>query len=65
MDEETFDVGRVAQCPVGVREPDGRNVPSCSYNVLYRERDERFKEAPEPPLVTLGLGRARTDAPDR
>ena len=56
MDEETFDVARVRQCPVGVRESDGRNVPSCSYNVLYRERDARFMAAPEAPLVTLGLG---------
>ena len=57
MDEETFDVARVRQCPVGVREPDGRNIPSCSYNVLYRERDARFMSAPEAPLVVLG-GRA-------
>jgi 7,8-dihydro-6-hydroxymethylpterin dimethyltransferase len=56
MDEETFDVARVRQCPVGVREPDGRNIPSCSYNVLYRERDARFTSAPEAPLVTLGMG---------
>jgi len=56
MDEETFDVARVRQCPVGVREPDGRNIPSCSYNVLYRERDARFMAAPEAPLVKLGRG---------
>jgi uncharacterized radical SAM superfamily Fe-S cluster-containing enzyme len=56
MDEETFDVARVRQCPVGVREPDGRNIPSCSYNVLYRARDARFMSAPEAPLVTLGRG---------
>jgi uncharacterized radical SAM superfamily Fe-S cluster-containing enzyme len=58
MDEETFDTDRVRQCPVGVREPDGSNIPSCSYNVLYRERDGRFRERPEPPLVSLGRGRA-------
>lgn len=58
MDEETFDTDRVRQCPVGVREPDGRNIPSCSYNVLYRERDTRFRGTPEPALVTLGRGRA-------
>jgi uncharacterized radical SAM superfamily Fe-S cluster-containing enzyme len=56
MDEETFDVARVRQCPVGVREPSGRNIPSCSYNVLYRERDPRFTAAPAAPLVTLGRG---------
>jgi uncharacterized radical SAM superfamily Fe-S cluster-containing enzyme len=56
MDEETFDVARVRQCPVGVREPDGRNIPSCSYNVLYRARDGRFIPTPEAGLVTLGRG---------
>ena len=56
MDEETFDVARVRQCPVGVRQPDGGNIPSCSYNVLYRERDARFMSVPEAPLVTLGAG---------
>ncbi len=56
MDEETFDVARVRQCPVGVREPDGRNIPSCSYNVLYRGRDQRFTPAPDASLVTLGRG---------
>ena len=58
MDEETFDTDRVRQCPVGVREPDGSNIPSCSYNVLYRERDHRFRERPEPPLISLGRGRS-------
>ena len=58
MDEETFDVARVRQCPVGVREPDGRNIPSCSYNVLYRASDARFNSTPEAALVTLGRGAA-------
>jgi 7,8-dihydro-6-hydroxymethylpterin dimethyltransferase len=57
MDEETFDTDRVRQCPVGIREPNGANIPSCSYNVLYRERDHRFMKQPESPLVTLGKGR--------
>jgi uncharacterized radical SAM superfamily Fe-S cluster-containing enzyme len=57
MDEETFDTDRIRQCCVGIREPDGSNVPSCAYNVLYRNRDRRFSAQPEPPLVTLGLGR--------
>lgn len=48
MDEESFDTDRVRLCPVGIREPDGRNVPSCSYNVLYRERDPRFVAHPGP-----------------
>jgi len=42
MDEETFDVGRVMKCCVGVPGPDGTNIPTCSYNVLYREKDQRF-----------------------
>jgi uncharacterized radical SAM superfamily Fe-S cluster-containing enzyme len=58
MDEETFDTDRVRQCPVGVREPDGSNIPSCSYNVLYRERDPRFRGTPEAPLISLGRGRS-------
>lgn len=42
MDEENFDVSRVMRCPVQVPETDGTNIPTCSYNVLYRERDARF-----------------------
>jgi uncharacterized radical SAM superfamily Fe-S cluster-containing enzyme len=42
MDEENFDVDRVRQCCVGVPAEDGTNTPTCSYNVLYRERDARF-----------------------
>jgi uncharacterized radical SAM superfamily Fe-S cluster-containing enzyme len=57
MDEETFDTERIRQCCVGIREPDGTNVPSCAYNVLYRNRDSRFVAEPAPPLVTLGRGR--------
>jgi uncharacterized radical SAM superfamily Fe-S cluster-containing enzyme len=57
MDEETFDTDRIRKCCVGIREPDGTNVPSCAYNVLYRNRDRRFSARPEPALVTLGRGR--------
>src|SRR5947209_14922373 len=46
MDEENFDVARVMKCCVGVPEADGSNIPTCSYNVLYREKDRRFA-APE------------------
>jgi uncharacterized radical SAM superfamily Fe-S cluster-containing enzyme len=42
MDEENFDVGRVMKCCVTVPEADGRSIPTCSYNVLYREQDRRF-----------------------
>jgi uncharacterized radical SAM superfamily Fe-S cluster-containing enzyme len=57
MDEDTFDTDRIRQCCVGIREPDGTNIPSCAYNTLYRNRDARFTRAPEAPLITLGGGR--------
>ncbi|MES2356154.1 MAG: radical SAM protein [Pseudomonadota bacterium] len=57
MDEETFDTDRIRQCPVGIREPDGTNIPSCAYNVLYRERDTRFMKSPLSPVAVLGKGR--------
>jgi uncharacterized radical SAM superfamily Fe-S cluster-containing enzyme len=44
MDEETFDVSRIMKCSIGVPEADGSNIPTCSYNVLYRERDPRFAD---------------------
>ena len=60
MDEETFDTDRIRKCCVGMPGPDGTNIPSCTYNILYRERDARFMAVPEEPLVTLGLGRIRS-----
>lgn len=45
MDEESFDVGRIMRCSVGVPETDGSNIPTCAYNVLYREKDPRFADA--------------------
>ncbi len=45
MDEENFDVSRIMKCCVGVPAPDGSNIPTCSYNVLYREKDPRFADA--------------------
>ena len=57
MDEESFDTDRIRKCCVGMPAADGSNVPSCAYNVLYRERDGRFMERPAEPLVQLGLGR--------
>jgi uncharacterized radical SAM superfamily Fe-S cluster-containing enzyme len=44
MDEESFDVSRIMKCCVGVPEADGTNIPTCSYNVLYREKDKRFAD---------------------
>jgi len=46
MDEETFDVGRAMRCCVAVPDPDGTAIPTCSYNVLHRERDPRFAAPP-------------------
>jgi uncharacterized radical SAM superfamily Fe-S cluster-containing enzyme len=46
MDEETFDVERLAQCCDSNCYPDGTSVPVCAYNVLYREKDERFTTRP-------------------
>jgi hypothetical protein len=62
MDEETFDTDRIRQCCVGMPGADGTNIPSCAYNVLYRERDARFTPAPQPALITLGKGRVRARA---
>ena len=59
MDEDTFDTDRIRQCCVGIREPDGTNIPSCAYNVLYRNRDARFAAVPAPAIATLGRGRLR------
>jgi len=44
MDEENFDVSRIMKCSIGVPETDGSNIPTCSYNVLYREKDARFAD---------------------
>jgi uncharacterized radical SAM superfamily Fe-S cluster-containing enzyme len=44
MDEESFDVSRIMKCSIGVPEVDGSNIPTCSYNVLYREKDARFAD---------------------
>jgi uncharacterized radical SAM superfamily Fe-S cluster-containing enzyme len=53
MDEENFDVSRIMKCCVGVPEADGTNIPTCSYNVLYREKDRRFTtEAQESRMAT-------------
>jgi hypothetical protein len=47
---------------VAIREPDGNNIPTCAYNVLYRERDARYTSQPQPPLLTLGRGRRPSPA---
>jgi hypothetical protein len=61
LDEETFDVARVMRCPVGVPEADGSNIPTCNYNVLYRERDPRFADPAM--LARMDEQRPRTRLP--
>lgn len=59
MDAETFDSDRIRQCCVGIVEPDGRSVPSCAYNIVYRNRDARFAAVPLAPVQSLGIGSLR------
>lgn len=46
MDEETFDVERAYQCCDSNVYADGRSIPVCNYNVLYRDKEPRFMTAP-------------------
>jgi uncharacterized radical SAM superfamily Fe-S cluster-containing enzyme len=46
MDEENFDVERVARCCDSNCYADGTTIPVCSYNVLYREKEDRFMDTP-------------------
>jgi 7,8-dihydro-6-hydroxymethylpterin dimethyltransferase len=57
MDEENFDVDRIRQCCVGVPAADGTNTPTCSYNILYRERDRRFSQGNFIPVTALSGGK--------
>ncbi len=57
MDDENFDTDRIRQCCVGVPAADGGNIPTCSYNILYRGRDPRFSKRQLVPLETLVGGR--------
>lgn len=42
MDEDNFDVDRVSRCGDVVPDEEGRMIPACSYNLLYRQHDPRF-----------------------
>jgi 7,8-dihydro-6-hydroxymethylpterin dimethyltransferase len=44
MDEENFDTERIQKCSIGVPLEDGGNLPTCAYNVIYREKDARFAD---------------------
>ncbi|MDR2208955.1 MAG: radical SAM protein [Azoarcus sp.] len=42
MDEDNFDLARVALCGDLVPDESGAMIPACSYNLLYRQKDPRF-----------------------
>lgn len=42
MDEDNFDMARVALCGDLVPDEAGNMVPACAYNLLYRQKDPRF-----------------------
>jgi 7,8-dihydro-6-hydroxymethylpterin dimethyltransferase len=46
MDEETFDTERAVDCCDSNCYADGSTVPVCNYNVLFREKEERFNVEP-------------------
>ncbi len=46
MDEETFDAERTAECCDSNCYADGRTVPVCNYNILYREKEAHFMTKP-------------------
>lgn len=56
MDAWDLDVARLKKCCTHYVMPDGRLMPGCSYNNLYRQRDERFfpaaAEATHLPVVS-------------
>ena len=42
MDEDTFDCARTMLCSDFVPTEPGRLIPACTYNLFYRQQDERF-----------------------
>lgn len=46
MDEDNFDVERAALCCDSNVYADGTMYPVCNYNVLYRDKQERFMTTP-------------------
>lgn len=48
MDRHTFDVTRVSRCCIQEALPDGRVVPFCAYNTLYRDAPGRRPVPPSP-----------------
>ncbi len=60
MDEANFDTDRIRQCCVAVPDAQGGSTPTCSYNILYRERDPRFAERAPQAQQTVTFFRGRT-----
>ena len=48
MDAWDLDVARLKKCCTHYVMPDGRLMPGCSYNNLYRHKDQRFFPKAEP-----------------
>jgi uncharacterized radical SAM superfamily Fe-S cluster-containing enzyme len=48
MDAWDLDVARLKKCCTHYVMPDGRLMPGCSYNNLYRQKDTRFFPRAEP-----------------
>jgi uncharacterized radical SAM superfamily Fe-S cluster-containing enzyme len=42
MDVHTFEVDRIKKCCTHYALPDGRLMPGCAYNLLYRDKDARY-----------------------
>jgi hypothetical protein len=53
MDRWNFDVARARRCCIQEAMPDGRIIPFCTYNTLYRFAPEHH---PVPVVVSAGTG---------
>lgn len=42
MDEDTFDVDRARRCGDLVPDRPGSLIPACTYNLFYRQKDDRY-----------------------
>ena len=38
----TFEIDRIKKCCTHYALPDGRLMPGCAYNLLYRDKDPRY-----------------------
>jgi hypothetical protein len=56
MDRWTFDLSRAATCCIQEALPDGRIVPFCAYNTLYRFAPGRRPVPPQAAAVRAALG---------